>query len=265
MLSGIGVGDERLEIDRKLDLAPSGQFPTHHQPDQQIGRRSNLPPPGFKSRQVLRGHPKLLSEHFPAHHELFSQEPDLRSRQHGPLSDQQVHEQSMELFSVRNLDFLVSVTAFPDRCVDQLHVVQPRLPIVDRRVDKLLGCSTIGAPPRRSFAPQFQNPVTIVMRAHAGSSATTTVRSSPSRSVPLTRQVGFPERSFPVDSLTTPVLRTCSTSRVLNRRSRARLRACVAKLIAPNPRCSRRRWISSYASVGVSDDTVAVPDCGAVF
>ena len=175
ILSGIGVGDERLEIDRKLDLAPSGQFPTHHQPDQQIGRRCNLSPPGFKSRQVLRGHPKLLSEHFPAHHELFSQKPDLRSRQHGPLSDQQVHEQSMELFSVRNLDFLVSVTAFPDRCVDQLHVVQSRLPVVDRRVDKLLGRSTIGAPPRRSFARQFQNPVTIVMRAHAGSSATTTV------------------------------------------------------------------------------------------
>ena len=77
----------------------------------------------------------------------------------------------MELFGVRDLGFLVPVTAFPDWRVDQLYVAQPRLPIVNRRVDELLGCPTVGAPSRRPCAWQFQNPVSHLQNSWGRGSA----------------------------------------------------------------------------------------------
>ena len=55
---------------------------------------------------------------------------------------------SMELLRVRNLDLLVPVAAFPNRRIDELQVVQARLPIVCRLVDEPLQPSALGALPR---------------------------------------------------------------------------------------------------------------------
>ena len=97
---------------------------------------------------MLRRHPKPLRESPPAQPELFSEEPDLGSPQRRRLPDEQAREELVELLRVRELDLLVPVTAFPDRCVDQLHVVQPRFPIVSRRVDQLLRRPALSAPSR---------------------------------------------------------------------------------------------------------------------
>ena len=144
--------DERFDVGWKLDLLPPGQLPGHRKTYQQIDRRGNVSPPVLKSREVLRRHPQSPSERLSAQPELFSQEPDLGSPQRRRLPDQQIREKSVELLCVRDLDFLMPVSALPDWRVDELNVVQPRLPVVRRRVDQPLRHPALGAPSRRPSA-----------------------------------------------------------------------------------------------------------------
>ena len=144
--------DERFNVRWELDLLAPGQLPSHRKTHQQIDRQGNASPPGFKSREVLRCHLKLLRERLSAQPELFSQKPDLDSPQCRRLPDQQIREESVELLCVRDLDFPMPASAFPDWRVDELHVVQPRLPVVRRRVNQPLRRPALSAPSRRPSA-----------------------------------------------------------------------------------------------------------------
>ena len=144
--------DERFDVGWKLDLLPPGQFPGYCKTHQQLDRRGNVSPPVFKSREVLRRHTQSLGERLSAQPELFSQEPDLGSPQRRRLPDQPIREKSVELLRVRDLHFLMPISALPGWRVDELNIVQPRLPVVRRRVDQPLRRPALSAPPRRPSA-----------------------------------------------------------------------------------------------------------------
>ena len=119
------------ELQKKID-APRGPAAAGFKSRQRDGRQAN--PLG----EILRLDPNPAPQEF-----------DLGTREPRRLPDDQLCQQLMKLRDRRDLDFLVCVRANPDRHVDELHVAQSRLRVIDRAVLPPLRSTTFRAIPDR--------------------------------------------------------------------------------------------------------------------